>query len=185
MAVESTNSATDVVWYRKVLGSNDWKTTRKSVSDGYLQKVLPKSLNGFVVEGERVHPAKLWKDGSVLFRLQCRLRQAGDELIGRFLIMQPVSGEPRLLTWAVYHIYDPLPSEVDVENRSVGDASAAFRHVWYPQAKGKIVSEYLKNDWQSDLTFDVDAENDSLFYLQSGRVFTMTVPNLAQSSDKK
>jgi hypothetical protein len=170
----------ELVWHILHIGATAWETTHRRIDKEYLRSVLPDSLRDMNITAEQDNSkVRVWKDGSIIFALECGIRQKGDRLSATLLLMQPLEGDPHLLSWAVSHTYNPILSDqTTAENRDKRDASSTFRHVWFPRDEGRIGSRYLLTDRQNDFFFDIDTANDAVIYMLGGQLWAVDMAKL-------
>ena len=174
---EARKGGEDLIWLVQPKGTTMWQAYRKPIDQSYLQSFLPPSLQGMQVVREQEERVEVWKDGSIVFRLQCQQKQNGDRLSGLFLIMQPLQGKPRLLSWEVIHSYEPSGSHNDDSYiaRNKRAASNTFRHSWFPAEGGQIAKRFIRTTrvLRNDFFFDVDVANDVVIYLLGGQLWAV------------
>ncbi len=174
--MEGTRSGgQELLWCIRENNTNKWITKRTPLNAAYLQSVLPKPLWVMSVDDQEQR-VKVWKDGSIIFRLECSAIKENDELQVSLLVRQRFNGTPDLLSWEVHH--DRLPDASSFQGVSRVNAEAAegvFNHVWYPGEGGRILSNYTKTMWRNDMCFDTDIANECVIYLIGGRVWVVHV----------
>lgn len=166
------------IWSLLPKGSQTWETTHQHINSAYPKAFLPKPLHAMSLRLEDlpVRP-KIWKDGSIIFRLVCEQHQAGDFLRFVGLVRQPRQGTPQLLTWAMYHSFEPNVNSSDdsYAEQNKKASSRTFQQVWFPAEGGQIKSEFQRTEWTNDFFFDVDAANDSIIYLLGGQLWAVDI----------
>ena len=166
------------VWFETGKSQDSaWKKFQAKYDEKYLNALLPKFFQPFKmrVSDFSLRP-QVDKNSNIVFRFVSELETQSETMVLQGLVLQPRQGKPKLLTWAAYHSL-PDGQAATINSKNLRDASRAFDHVWFPNEKGEVVSEFRKTDSNNDFFFDIDNANNAVIYLLGGRLWSIDLPD--------
>lgn len=150
-----------LIWYIRRAGETNWERVRKVFNSEVLRNQLPALFaNAETPVFDNGIPLSLLHDGSVLITYEFNAINGSDHLRCRGLVQQPIDGKPKWLFWVVYHS---------------NDEGKTFNHIWFPIAKNEIASEYLTQEWTSELLYSIDDRNHIILALLNGKIWELAI----------
>ena len=179
---ETTGAPAEFAWHSRPLLGGRWTQHDVPLPATYCRQTLPGVLGQARLLGDEEDEAKyaLWKDGSIIWRFSGEEREGLDELDCEGLVLQPPSGKPRLLAWAVYDALVPYGIDSTAPG-SVEDEQAArvLSRVWFPAVGGVESVPCGYHQRARDLYFDVDWTNNAVIYLLGGRLWAIDMSKVS------